>query len=77
NANRVDGTLDPVVELLDGAQVRMVFDDDSGSGQNAEIREFVLPLSGVYYIRVRRYEGNAGENNTIGRFNLILSRVQP
>lgn len=73
--NRADGTLNSVIELLDADQVRLIRDDDSGSGINARINRYTLPYTGVYYIRATRYEGNALPADTTGAFNLILSLI--
>jgi len=74
--NRSEGTLDPVLELLDNERLRIVRDDDGGSGINAVLENFSLPYTGVYYIRATRYEGSAKSSESSGRFNLILSEPQ-
>jgi hypothetical protein len=75
--NRADGDLDPVLELLNSDQNRLVSDDDGGGGQNARITRYTLPDSGVYYIRAARYTGTTSSNTTTGNFNLILMRAAP
>lgn len=74
NMNRADGDLDPLVELLDWDQLRMVYDDDGGSGQNAQV-EYPLPRTGLYYIRATRYTGTAESAQSTGRYNLVITRV--
>lgn len=75
--NRAGGDVDAFVELLDSQQVRIVFDDDSGSGENAIIQRFTLPYTGVYYIRATAYAGAAKPSPTYGDFNLTLSQALP
>lgn len=72
--NRGDGDLDPVVSLLDASRNVLVRDDDSGSGQNARIERFMLPASGVYYVRAGRYDGTEGDPNTSGSYILVLAQ---
>jgi hypothetical protein len=73
--NRVDGNLDPVLELLDFQQVRMLRDDDSGGNGNAAIERYTLPYTGVYYIFARRYNGQNGDSNTSGNAITFLVKV--
>lgn len=68
------GSLDPVLELLDNDRVRILRDDDGGSNDNARIDAYPLPYTGVYYIRATRYEGSGKQNNTTGTYTLVLSR---
>jgi hypothetical protein len=75
--NRADGDLDPVLELLNTEQNRLVSDDDGGGGQNARITRYALPYSGVYYVRAARYSGSTGSTVTTGGFNLTLMRTAP
>ncbi|MEM6526725.1 MAG: PPC domain-containing protein [Chloroflexota bacterium] len=73
--NRGDGNLDPFISLLDGEQQLLLNDDDSGSAQNARIEQFVLPETGVYYVRATRYTGNDGDSDTRGSYILVLAQV--
>jgi hypothetical protein len=73
--NRGDGDLDPVVSILDDAQNVLVSDDDSGGGQNARVGRYVLPRTGLYYIRAERFSGTDGDPNTRGSFILVLARL--
>jgi hypothetical protein len=73
--NRSDGTLDPVLELWDTQQVRMVRDDDSGGNSNALIERYTLPYTGVYYISAQRYRGDSGTNDTVGNALTVLVKV--
>jgi hypothetical protein len=75
--NRIDGTLDPVLELLDSDRVRMLYNDDGGSGNNAALERYTLPYTGTYYIRATRYAGSTGSTDTTGTFNLILQEAAP
>ncbi len=68
--NRVDGDLDPFVDLLDGNLRVIRSDDDSGGERNALIEAFTLPATGVYYIRATRFSGNLP---TMGGFTLEVT----
>lgn len=70
--NRASGTLDPVLELLDRRQRRILRDDSSGSGENALIADYTLDYTGVHYILASRYAGNGKASDTIGTYNLVL-----
>jgi len=72
--DRTGGNLDPVVELLDADQIRMLFDDDSGFEDNARL-DTILTYTGLHYIRATRYDGNASNPNTVGDFRLTLTRI--
>ncbi|MFZ4816278.1 MAG: pre-peptidase C-terminal domain-containing protein [Phototrophicaceae bacterium] len=72
--NRGDGNLDPFISLLDDGQRTLVRDDDSGGGQNARIERYVLPASGLYYLRVSRYSGNEAPSDTRGSYILVLAQ---
>ena len=71
---RSDGSLDPVVELLNSAQQLIMSDDDSGSGQDSLISAYAIPESGLYYIRARRYNGAHGDPGTAGAYALTLAQ---
>lgn len=75
--NRIDGSLDPVLELLDAQQQRILRNDDAigGGTTNARIEGYSLPYTGVYYLRAMRYDGNIGDANTAGRYSLSLQQV--
>jgi hypothetical protein len=76
SVNRGDGDLDPVVEILGSDQVALVSDDDSGGGQNARIARYVLPSTGLYFIRAGRFSGDAeGNPNTRGSYILVLAQI--
>lgn len=73
--DRMGGNLNPVLELLDAEQIRLVYDDDSGAEQNAQIERYELPYTGLYYIRATRYTGSAAPTDTTGTFRLSLTRL--
>jgi pre-peptidase len=73
--NRGDGDLDPVLNILNSDQNVVKQDDDSGGGQNARIARYVLPRTGIYYIRATRFSGTDGNPHTAGSFILVLARV--
>lgn len=71
---RVDGNLDALLELLNGAQEVVTRNDDrAGNDQNALIDNFALPATGTYYIRARRYAGTDGNPDTFGSYVLVLA----
>lgn len=71
---RVDGNLDALLELLNGAQEAVARNDDrAANDQNALIDHFALPATGTYYIRARRYAGSDGDPNTSGAYVLVLA----
>ncbi|MCY3780884.1 MAG: PPC domain-containing protein [Chloroflexi bacterium] len=71
---RVDGNLDALLELLNGAQEILTRNDDrAANDQNALIDHFALPATGTYYIRARRYAGTDDDPNTTGSYVLILA----
>ncbi len=73
--NRGDGDLDPTLNILDSDRNIVKQDDDSGGGQNARIARYVLPRTGIYYIRATRFSGTDGNPNTAGSFILVLAQV--
>jgi hypothetical protein len=75
SVNRGDGDLDPVVDILSSDQVSVANDDDSGGGQNARVARYVLPRTGLYFIRVGRFSGEDGDPNTRGSYILVLARL--
>ena len=71
---RVDGNLDALLELLNGAQEVVTRNDDRAvNDQNALIDNFALPATGTYYIRARRYAGADGNPDTFGNYVLVLA----
>lgn len=71
---RVDGNLDALLELLNGAQEVVTRNDDrAANDQNALINQFALPATGTYYIRARRYAGTDGDPDTAGNYVLVLA----
>jgi len=73
--DRVEGNLDPYIELYTENQVSILAaDDDSGGGtNNARIDRFTLGYTGIYYIRATRYFGE-NNPNTSGSFVLVLAQ---
>lgn len=68
------GNLDPVLELLDANEIRMLRDDDSGFNNNARI-DTTLTYTGVHIIRATRYDGVGDGTNTAGDFRMTLTRI--
>jgi hypothetical protein len=76
SVNRGDGDLDPVLDILSSDQVSLTSDDDSGGGQNARIARYVLPRTGLYFVRAARFSGTTdGNPNTQGSFILVLAKL--
>ncbi|MEL6404495.1 MAG: PPC domain-containing protein [Chloroflexota bacterium] len=72
--DNTNGNLDPVLELLDANEIRMLRDDDSGFNTNARI-DTTLTYTGVHIIRATRYGGVGDGTNTTGNFRLTLTRI--
>ncbi len=68
----LNGTLDPVLFLLDPAGVQVSENDDASGGgtTNSLIREFTLPADGRYIIIATHFGGRYGV--TAGDYNLTL-----
>jgi hypothetical protein len=62
--------------LLDADLNEIAIDDDGGGGQNAQLDNFRLPRTGLYYIQATRFGGaEATDGGTVGRFRLRLERL--
>jgi hypothetical protein len=68
--NRDGGALDAFLRLTDDQGNVLAEDDDGGGGQNAAVRDFVLPYSGVFYAVATRFNGMSGE--TTGAYTLMV-----
>ena len=66
--SRVSGALDAFLVLLGTDRRELTSDDDSGGGQNALIRSYILPADGAYTVIATRYQRAQGES--IGDFQL-------
>lgn len=73
--SRADGTLDSFVTLLDSRLNVLLTDDDGAGQQNARIDRYVLPATGVYYIRAARFENPNGGPATFGSYLLVLAQL--
>lgn len=71
--SRVNGTLDPLLDLLDTGLQTLVSNDDIEEGVNRDalIGQFRIPSDGVYYVIATRFEREAGAS--LGRFRLELT----
>jgi hypothetical protein len=56
----VSGGLDPFLVVLDANNRILAFDDDSGEGQNALLRDLQFPESGTYTVAATRYQQAQG-----------------
>ena len=73
NMERVAGSgLDPFLVLTDGLLTELVADDDGAGQQNSQIKQFVLPADGIYYIIATRYQRESG--TSAGPYRLTLTR---
>lgn len=73
NMERVAGSgLDPFLVLSDGLLTELVADDDGAGQQNSQIKQFVLPEDGIYYVIATRYQRDAG--TSAGPYQLTLTR---
>ena len=68
--DRVSGSLDAYLVILDTNRLELTFDDDGGSGQNALIQELRIPEAGVYTVVATRFGGTEGQ--TVGRYQIRL-----
>jgi len=62
--------LDPLLLLTDTNGRELGQDDDGGGGQNAALRDILIPTTGTYLVQATRFEGEAG--TTSGAFTLTL-----
>ena len=72
--NRVGGSLDPFLVLLDSGQNELATHDDIVDGEQRDslIAGYRIPNDGLYYVLATRFERQAG--TTIGRYRLTLTR---
>ncbi|MBK8138055.1 MAG: PPC domain-containing protein [Chloroflexi bacterium] len=72
--NRIGGSLDPFLVLLDSAQNELATHDDLVDGEQRDslISGYRIPHDGLYYVLATRFERQAG--TTIGRYRLTLTR---
>ncbi len=71
--SRTDGTLDPMLILMDDHSNILARDDDSGPGSDAAISSLELPRDGDYFVIVTRFGQERGL--TTGGYSLTLVRV--
>lgn len=70
--NALEGSLDPLLILLDSARQQVLaLDDNNGGGRDARLR-FVLPADGIYVITVTMAPGSG-----VGRYRLGLNLNNP
>ncbi|MEO0563933.1 MAG: PPC domain-containing protein, partial [Chloroflexota bacterium] len=70
--DRISGSLDTYLILLDENLIEIAVNDDGGGGQNAALEQVRLPRTGIYYVRATRFEGDDG--TTVGRYRISLER---
>lgn len=70
---RINGDLDPVIDLFDPDGIYLITGDDESGTLNAAIRNYTIPTDGVYYIQATRYGRLDG--TTTGLFSFQLSAV--
>lgn len=69
----LDGTLDPLLRVLNPDGTVLAENDDAAVGDgNSLVAGIDLPVDGVYTVIATRYREDAGE--TVGRFELAVSR---
>jgi hypothetical protein len=71
--SRTDGTLDPMLILLDEQNNLIARDDDGGSGYDAAIMSQQLPRDGIYFLIVTRFGQEHGL--TTGGYSLTLLHI--
>ncbi|GAB4572290.1 MAG: hypothetical protein Kow0077_11310 [Anaerolineae bacterium] len=67
----VASPLDPFIELVGPNGNVLISDDDSGTGLDARIADYILPASGTYTIRA------SGRNGSRGIYNMVLRAGRP
>jgi hypothetical protein len=67
----LSGGLDSFLILLDANDNLLAFDDDSGGGLNAEIRNIRLPQTGTYTVAATRFQQVQGYS--VGEYALIIT----
>lgn len=70
--DRVNGSLDPFIELLDANLQPLISHDDIEEGvqRNSLIEDYRIPADGTYYVIATRFERQAG--TTLGAYRLTL-----
>lgn len=73
--NRGDGDLDPLLAITDpDGQVLVQNDDVDETTRNAAIDRYVIPATGVYYLRAGRFSGDETRRATQGSYILSFAR---
>lgn len=57
---KTSGNLDPLLVVLDANNNVLAFDDDSGPGRDAQLRNIRFPQTGTYTVAATRYGGLQG-----------------
>lgn len=70
---RINGDLDPVIDLFDPDGVYLLSGDDESGTLNAAIRNYTIPADGVYYVQATRY--GRLEGTTTGLFSFQIAVV--
>lgn len=70
--SRVGGGLDSFVIITDESLRELVSNDDSGGSSNAEIREFLVPSTGRYYVLATRFDRENGTSQGAYRLEVNL-----
>lgn len=65
-----DGGLDPFIVILDANDNVLAFDDDSGVGRDAQVRNIRFPQTGTYTVAATRYGQLQG--HTEGEYELSI-----
>jgi hypothetical protein len=66
----LSGGLDPLIAIIDANDNVLAFDDDSGGGKDAEIRNISFPEDGTYTVAATRYQLQQGY--TEGEYELSI-----
>lgn len=73
---RTSGSLDPMLDLLDGAGQPLISGDDdpfNEQSSDAGIANFTIPDDGIYYIRATRYGRESG--SSFGTYVLSIDEI--
>ncbi len=72
-----DGTLDPVLELIDPNGKSLAINDDVHGNRDAGLEHFRLPADGVYKVKITRYQGTVNGGVINGGQYTVLVTLEP
>lgn len=70
---RIDGSVDSLLSIIDSAGNELASNDDSEDSQNSAIDNFRAPADGTYYVVATRFQRELGV--TTGHYRLTFQRI--